>query len=157
MQTMIKLIAVLICCNVFMYIAVNFSIGAENERELNKDYNFHFKGDLIDTFMSGSQDLNQIAENTKNNWTDYDVGLNANFTTLPDQQGGTSVGVGGISFLDGLKIVWSFVLSVANIVIAPLTLFFNFRMPVFIGLMIGIPYFIILIFTLFGFIRGVSG
>ena len=156
MRTMIRMLTMLMIMNIFMYLGVNFSISAEGDRDLNKDYNFRFEGDLIDTFMSGNDDLNQIAENTKDNWTDYNIGLNANFTTLPDQQSGISIGVGGINFLDSLKIVWEFIALLGNVIIAPLTLFFNFRMPVFIGLMIGIPYFFILLLTLFAFIRGVG-
>lgn len=156
MNTMIKLLTVLLILNIFMYLGVNFSISAEDGHELNKDYNFHFKGDLIDTFMSGNTDLDQIAEDTKNNWTSYGIGLNASFTSIPDQQAGISTGSGGVNFLDSLKIVWSFVTTLGNIMIAPLTLFFNFRMPVFIGLMIGIPYFFVLVLTFFAFIRGVS-
>ncbi len=156
MNTMIKMITVLLILNIFMYIGVNFSISAESGHELNKDYNFHFKGDLIDSFMSGNEDLDQIAEDTKNNWTSYGVGLGANFTQIPDKESGISIGVGGISFLDSLNIVWGFVASLGNIIVAPLTLFFNFRMPIFIGLMIGIPYFLILTLTFFAFIRGVG-
>lgn len=153
---MIKLIGVLIVLNIFMYIGVNFSISAEGGNELNKDYNFHFEGDLIDTFMTGNEDLGQIADDTKNNWTNYAIGLNANFTQIPDQQGGISTGTGGINFLDNLRIVWTFIKTLGNIMVAPLTLFFNFRMPIFVGLMIGIPYFSILVLTLFAFIRGVG-
>ena len=156
MKTLIKMLAVLFCMNIFMYLGVNFSISAEGGRELNKDYNFHFEGDLIDRFMSGHDDLSTVAENTKANWTDYDVGLNANFTAVPEQQSGIAIGEGGVNFLDSLKIVWDFVALMGNVMIAPLTLFFNFRMPIFIGLLLGIPYFFILILTLFAFIRGVG-
>ena len=156
MKTMIKMLAVLFCMNIFMYLGVNFSISAEGGRELNKDYNFHFEGDIIDTFMSGNEDLDAIAQSTKDNWTDYNVGLDANFTSFPSQQSGISVGTGGINFLDALSISWDLIKAVANLMIAPLTLFFNFRMPVFVGIMIGLPYFFILVLTLIAFLRGVG-
>ncbi len=156
MKTMIKMLAVLFCMNIFMYLGVNFSISAEGGRELNKDYNFHFEGDIMDTFLSGNQDMDDIVQSTKDNWTDYGVGLNANFTSFPSQQSGISVGAGGVSFLDALSIGWDLIKAVANIMTAPLTLFFNFRMPVFIGIMIGLPYFFILILTLIALLRGVG-
>ena len=156
MKTMIKMLAVLFCLNIFMYLGVNFSISAEGGRELNKNYNFHFEGDIIDTFMSGTDSLDDITQSTKENWTDYDVGLNESFTTFPSQQSGISVGEGGITFLDSLSIAWDLIQAIANILIAPLTLFFNFRMPVFIGIMIGWPYFFILVLTLIALIRGVG-
>ena len=137
----------------FMYLGVNFAISVDGN-QLNQDYNFHFEGDLMDTYLSGAQDLDTLAQDTKDNWTNYAVGLGGNFTARPTKEGGQDVGAGGISFLDGLDIAWSFVLTLCNLMIAPLTLFFNFGMPVFIGLMIGVPYFLILVLTLFAFIRG---
>lgn len=154
MSTMIKMISLLVVLNLFMYIGVNFSMSADSQNSLNKDYNFHFKGDLIDTYLSGNDNLDSIAESTKENWTDYNIGLNANFSKIPDKQTGIFTGTGGIAFLDNLGIVWDFVLTLGNVIVAPLTLFFNFRMPVFIGLLIGIPYFLILMLTLFAFLRG---
>lgn len=157
MNTMIKMLTLLVVINVFMYIGVNFSISAEGGRELNKVYNFHFKGDLIDSFMSGSNNLDTLTNNTKENWTSYDIEFdNATFTQRPDQQGGVSVGTGGIIILDSLAVVWKYIATLANIMIAPLTLFFNFRMPIFVGLIIGIPYFFVLVLTFIAFLRGVG-
>ena len=157
MNTLIKLFAVLVVLNIFMYLGVNFSISAEGNSQLNKDYNFHFEGDLIDTFMSGQNSLDTITQDTKENWTSYGVNVEGNFTIIPSQDAGEISGEGGIIYLDSLKMVYSFIKTLGNIAIAPLTLFFNFRMPVFIGLMIGIPYFIIIILSLMAFIRGVGG
>ena len=154
MSTMIKLISALLVMNIFMYVAVNFSISADGENQLNEDFNFYFKGDLVDTFMGGRHNLDTITQNTKEGWTSYGIELNGTFTTVPDQEGGTSVGVGGMSFLDGLKIIYSFILTLGNVIISPLTLFFNFRMPFFVGLLFGIPYFGVLALTFFAFIAG---
>lgn len=156
MNTMIKMMTILLMINIFMYIGVNFSISAEGGRELNKDYNFHFKGDLVDTFMAGQNNLDTITEDTKENWTSYKQDFNNSFTQIPQQQGGISSGEGGIIFLDSLAIVWDFIKTLGNVMIAPLTLFFNFRMPVFIGLIIGIPYFFVLVLTFIALIRGVG-
>lgn len=156
MSNLIKILTIMMVLNIFMYLAVNFSISADEGFSLNKDYNFHFKGDLMDSVLGGSANINAIAQSAKDNWTNYGLELNGSFNSIPDQQGGISTGTGGINFLDSLKIVWSFVLTIGNVITAPLTLFFNFRLPVLIGFMIGIPYFFILVLCLFAFIRGVS-
>lgn len=157
MSTLIKLFTVLVVLNIFMYLGVNFSISAEGGNQLNTDYNFHFEGDLIDSFFKGQNNLDTITQDTKENWTSYGVPIEGNFTILPSQEAGEISGEGGIIYLDALKMVYSFIKTLGNIAIAPLTLFFNFRMPVFIGLMIGIPYFIIVFLAIIGFIRGVGG
>ena len=156
MGAMIKMFSALIILNIFMYLGVNFSISYDGQHQLNEDYNFFWEGDLIDTYMRGHATLDEITQNTKENWTSYGMEFNSSVTTIPDQTGGTSVGVGGISFLDTLKIVYPFVRTLGNVAIAPLTLFFNFRMPVFVGLMIGVPWFIIFVLTIIFFIRGVN-
>jgi len=139
-----------------MYLGVNFSISAEDGNTLNTDYKFHFKNDLMDTFLSSNIDMDKIAQDTKENWTNYGIGYNGTFTAIPQKEAGQSTGAGGISFLDSLSIIWPFLKTMANLVVAPLTLFFNFRMPVFVGIMIGLPYFMMLALSVFALIRGVS-
>lgn len=153
MSNMLKLAAVLVSLNIFMYVFVNFAKSSDGN-ELNEDLKFHWEGDLLDRYMQGTS-LDNIVENTKDNWTDYSINFSSGISSIPDKQGGTSIGQGGISFLDALDIVWDFIKTLFNIVASPLTLFFNFRMPVIIGILIGIPYFIIFLITLFAFIRGV--
>lgn len=155
MSTMNKLLTTVLVLNLFMYIAVNFAISADGNNSLNPQYNFHFNGDLIDSFLSSNTDFDQIAQDTKDNWTNYDIAFEGNFTQTPDVKGGNIIGE-GVSFFDSIAIAWSFVKTLGNIMIAPLTLFFNFNMPVLVGLMIGIPYFFLLVLTFFSFIRGVA-
>ena len=156
MQTLNKLIVMLLVLNIFMYLGVNFSMGVDSKNQLNPDYKFHFENDLLAGFLSGYTSLDDMTESTKTNWTDYAIGLNGNFTQKPTQQTGIFTSTGGIGFLDGLRIVWSAVETIGNIIIAPLTLFFNFHMPIFIGIMIGLPYFLILALSFFALIRGVG-
>ena len=61
MNTMIKMIGVLVVLNIFMYMGVNFAISADGGRQLNKDYNFHYEGDLIDKFMAGNVQLDAVS------------------------------------------------------------------------------------------------
>ena len=156
MNTLIKMVTLLIVINIFMYMAVNFSITAEGKDALNKDYNFYFENDLISQYMGGYNNVNKLTEDAKTNWTSYGLKFSDAYNAVPSQAGGISTGAGGISFLDNLKIAWDFILTLFNLITAPLTLFFNFRMPVFVGLMIGVPYFLILLFCVFAMIRGVG-
>jgi len=155
-STFIKMATVMIVLNVFMYLGVNFSISAEGNSELNKNYNFRFNGDLIDIFMGEEQynRLDQALEDTKNNWTSYDINADSAIFNEPSQQTGEVTGDGGINFLDSLKIMWAIVPTLANVVMAPLTLFFNFDMPVFLGFMIGLPYLFLMGVTFYAMLGG---
>lgn len=87
MGAMIKLFTTLIVLNIFMYMGVNFSASYDGANELNKDYAFHWENDLIDNYMQGDQTLDTITQNTKENWTDYNVQFNSSLTTIPDTTG----------------------------------------------------------------------
>lgn len=158
MNTLTRLITIICVVNIFMYLAVNFSISAEGGHQLNRDYKFYFEGDMIDTYLSSRDDIDNMIRDSKGNWTNYGADINSEFTGVPQQYGGegASLGTDAFSFLDPLRIVWSFGITVLNFAVAPLTLFFNFRMPIFIGLIIGIPYFLMIVFSIFAFIRGVG-
>ncbi len=155
MQTFIKLAVVMLCINLFMYLGVNFAINVEGH-SLNDNYNFRFRNDLITAFMSDYDEVDAQMKNFKTNWTSYAIPYDGNFTKLPTQESGTVSGTGGINFLDSLKIVWYIIPTLGNVIISPLTIFFNFRMPIFVGFIIGIPYFIMLVLTFIAFLRGVS-
>jgi len=153
----IKLSTIIMVLNIFMYLGVNFAMNAEGTSGLNDNYNFYFKGDMIEVFMGDSayNNMNELINNTKNNWTSYGLEVNGEMMNLPEQEGGELVGTGGgVSFIDGLKVLWAIIPTMANIVLAPLTLFFNFKMPIFIGLMIGLPYLFILGISFYALLGG---
>jgi len=138
----LKLATIIMVLNIFMYLGVNFAITAEGNSGINENYNFYFKGDLISLFVGDETvgKLESIANDTKNNWTNYGITGDGAVFTEPEQVSGETIGEGGISYIDALAVLWAIVPTMGNIVLAPLTLFFNFGMPVFIGLMLGIPY-----------------
>jgi len=152
----IKLATIIIILNVFMYLGVNFAMNSDGTSAINSRYNFHFKGDLIEIFMGEDaySQLNVITENTKDNWTSYNVDIEGDIMNTPQQESGEVIGTGGISLIDSLKVLWAIVPTMGNIVIAPFTLFFNFDMPVFIGLMVGIPYLFLLGISLYALLGG---
>jgi hypothetical protein len=139
-----------------MYLGVNFAMNAEGTSGLNEEYYFYFGGDLIQTFMGENaySNLNTITNNTKGNWTSYNIDIDSATMDLPQQEAGEVTGEGGVSFIDALKVLWAIVPTMGNIVISPLTLFFNFDMPVFIGLMIGLPYIFVLAISFYALLGG---
>lgn len=151
----IKLATIIMVLNIFMYLGVNFAMTAEGE-QINEEYNFYFKGDLISIFVgnSTSQKIDTIVQNTKDNWTDYGLESEGDLFNTPQQESGEVTGEGGISLIDSLKVMWAIVPTMGNIVISPLTLFFNFDMPIFIGLMIGIPYIFLLGISFYALLGG---
>lgn len=151
----IKMATIIMVLNIFMYLGVNFAMTAEG-KQINEEYNFYFSGDLISIFVgnSTSQQIDSIAENTKDNWTDYGINSEGALFDTPQQESGEVVGEGGVAFIDSLKVLWAIVPTMGNIVLAPLTLFFNFDMPIFIGLMIGIPYIFLLGISFYALLGG---
>ena len=154
MNTLLKLLTILLMMNIFIYVGINFSYSADKSTQLNPDLKFYWKGDIIEKFMASSFD--DITANTKNNWTDYDVKFNESYANFLEKKGGASIGAGGISFLDGLDIIWAFFKTLWNIAFSPLIFFMNFRVPVFFGLLLGIPLTILYITTIVLAIRGVG-
>ena len=155
MSTLMKLIALMLFMNLFLYVGFNF-VRSSDGYYMNDELKFHWKGDLIDTLMNDQINMQQVAHDTRNNLTNYNLEFTNSTVVIPSQYGGEDSGSGGISFLDALKIVWSIIPTLFNIAISPLTLLFNFRMPVLIGIMVGIPYFVLIMFSIFMMIRGVS-
>ena len=153
MGTLLKLITILLFMNIFLYIGINM-LKSNDGYYMNSELTFHWKGDLIDKLMYGETNMKSLADSTRTNWTDYDVNFTGALTTEAQKTGGQSTGEGGISFLDALDIAWAIIPTLFNIAVSPLTIFFNFRLPVLFGLMLGIPYFIMAVITIFMFIRG---
>ena len=155
MSAFIKLATIIVVLNIFMYLGVNFAMTAEGVG-MNEEFYFYFGGDLIQTFMGDDSysELNTAVANTKDNWTSYNINIDGEAMNLPEQQAGEVTGEGGVSFIDALAVLWAIVPTMGNIVIAPFTLFFNFDMPIFIGLMIGIPYIFLLAISFYALLGG---
>ena len=156
MNTLMKMITLIVFLNIFLYIGLNF-VKSTDGYYMNQELKFYWKGDLVESLMNNQVSLENVAASTRDNYTDYDLNFSSDFTTVPSQYGGSSAGgTASISFLDSLKIAWAIIPTLFNIAVSPLTIFFNFRMPIFFGLMLGVPYFVILTFSIFLFIRGVG-
>jgi len=154
MSTLIKMASVLIVLNMFMYIGLNFAIA--DGQYMNNELKFRWEGDIFDLFFADRLDLDEMTANLRENYTTFSPELDPSFTEIPQATGGENIGDGGISFLDLGRAAFAIIPTLFNLAAAPLTLFFNFHVPTLVGLMIGVPYTIIFVLTLFAFIRGVS-
>jgi len=152
-----KLMVFVLCINLFMYIGVNSTVmHVEGSDELTP---YKWNGDIFDIlFDDGLAVQNSIDLEIKSNATSYGTfDLNTDLSGVPDQSGGQSTGEGGISFLDGLKILWSIIPTLWNIALSPITLFFSFGMPLAVGILVGIPLAFINILSIIILIRGGGG
>lgn len=156
-STLIKMVAVMVMLNIFIYLGLNLAVTPEGET-WHDEAPFRLEGDFLDRVMS--ENIQGSIQSMKENYTDYSVNFSNEFTTFPLLTGGeeASTGSGGsiVSFLDSLNIVIEFARMLFNIAISPITLFSTQRLnPIFL-MIFGIPYFIIFIITLIALIRGVS-
>jgi len=145
MQTMMKIIVLLFCVNMFVYIGSNYQYMITGDLD---DKPVKISGDLIDVLMKNRPTtLNSTAESTA---------FNGNLSQ-PTKAGGELIGTGGgVSFLDALKIAWSIIPTLFNVATAGVMIFFIEGMPPIIGLLVGVPLTLVFILSIFAFIRGVS-
>ncbi len=152
-STLIKLTAILLMMNIFIYLGMAFAITASGE-DAEFDTRLHIQDDLLQKLVFNSVD--DMAQSQKENFTDYDINITSEFTTFPEKLGGEDIGTGGISFLDMPNIVFAFVKMLFNIAVSPIALFMSFRIPFIFAAIIGIPYLIIFVMTVMAFMRGVG-
>ena len=145
MQTLMKLLVILFCVNMFVYIGGNYQYMVTGDLD---DKPVKVKGDLIDLLMKFSpQPLNSTAGSVVFNES----------LGMPSKESGALVGTGGgISFLDIPNILWGFFATMFNVATAGITIFFTGGMPPIIGLLIGVPYNLLFLLSIFALIRGVS-
>jgi hypothetical protein len=146
MSTLIKIIVLLFCVNLFVYVGMNYQYMITGDTD---DKPFKLQGDLIDLLMKFTPaPLNATAGTTV---------FNESVLGMPPKEAGGLVGTGGgINFLDIPAILWSFFATLFNIVGASILVFFVGGMPSVVGLMIGAPLALIELLCVFAFIRGVG-
>lgn len=152
-STLIKLTIVLLFINLGLYLGMNFAISAEGE-ELQQEFKFHLEGDLLQKIAGDS--IQNVARSTKDNFTDYEFNVSKDWTTFPEEQSGSAFGTDIVSFIDVIKMIVPFLRTLFNIAVSPITLFATYRLPALLAALIGLPYLIIFIITVFSFLRGVG-
>jgi hypothetical protein len=143
--------SIILIINIFLYLGINFAANADGTNDLNKQFNFRYDNDLLE--MMFHTNLDNSTQSLKENWTQYPTLANANFTTLQPIEAGYSE-ADNFVVVDPIKYLFGAIGMVYNIIVSPLTLFFDFHMPFYIGLILGVPYFFILFMALMAFIRG---
>lgn len=156
MAMVIKMVGFIFIMNMFLYLGINLITGLPdsngNVNYLNNNLAFHFDNDLLQQWMGSRVQLDSMINNSKLNYTTYNVNMSGTIVVQPQKVGG---GINGLtSFIDVVDTVWSFITMLFNIALAPLTLFFSYNLPPMIGLMVGIPWAIIYILGIIWFIRG---
>lgn len=158
MALLIRMTLIVLMLNLFLYIGINLVESSPNENgdiyRLNDELKFHFENDLLSEFLGGRSSVDEIVQSTKDNLTNYGFDYSGNLTILPEKTGGSFGGI--TTFIDVVDSIWKYLKTFGNIAISPLTLFFNYRMPVLIGLLIAIPYFIVFVLGIIFFVRGYS-
>lgn len=145
MATLIKIIVLLFCVNLFVYVGSNYQYMVTGDPD---DKPFKLSGDLIDRLM--------ISAPTTINATAGAVAFNESVLGMPQKESGESVGTNWVKFLDLIAILWGFFASLFNIVTASILVFFVGGMPSIVGLMIGAPLVLMQLLCIFMFIRGVG-
>jgi len=145
MGTLIKVIVLLFCVNLFVYVGSNYRYMITGDID---DKPIKVNGDLIDILMKiAPQPINATSSSII-----FNESLN-----MPSKESTELVGSGGgISWLDVLSILWGFFVTLFNIAAASILIFFSGGTPPIIGLMVGVPLVLIELLSIFAFIRGVS-
>lgn len=157
MASLPRLALLALCLNLYLYIAISLTSSLPDpnysEYMLNDQLKFHFNNDIVEQWIKQDQ-MDQMLNNTRNNWTSYDINFTGGVNNLPTRVGGSFGGIA--TFIDVVDSVWGWIALFGNIVTAPLTLFFSYRMPSIIGLMIGLPYAVMMMITIVFFVRGLN-
>lgn len=151
--TTTKIAMILLFMNTILYLGMGLATSVDNNR-LQDTESFRLNGDILDKVISTS--LNDMIDSNRENFTDYNIVLNDEFSKYPTLEGGENTGVGGVSFLDIIRMVSPVLKTIFNIIISPITLFTTSRLPFFFLVLVGLPYLIMGVLSLILIIRGVG-
>jgi len=161
-NTTMNLIVLALCLNTMMFIGVNYVDGdgasASQESWVTQD--------IYDVLLSNNEDfknnLDQYVESIEND-ENHTSGMTPQIDdektgigTVPEETSGdeASANDNQVSFLDGLRIIYSFIPTMIKIAWAPMNIMFSNRLPPFIGLFFGFPLAILNFVAILFLIRG---
>ncbi len=164
MAAILKMLALVICMNTFLYLGLNYAMETTGSDQQGAA---RIEGDLFDRLLTskGSLDLDfQNYSASLKEGTTYSTGSSYNFTptadgglgTFPTKEIGSSATSesGAFSFLDALSIVYSGIKTMFNIAIMPITLMTHNDLPPLLAILIGFPLAILQLVTIIVLIRG---
>lgn len=158
--SILKLVALIICLNTFLYLGVNYAMFSGDRLDQRPAI---IRGDLFDILLedSGQLDKNldiytQSLDSDTNVTFSYSFNISSEFADAPDPQSGQPdlPEEAGLSFLDGLRMVNAFFKTLWGIAIFPITLFTYNILPPIVSIIIGLPLLILNLYTLLIFMRG---
>jgi len=156
---LLKLLVLSVCLNTFLYLGVNYGLS-ENILEKKSGLQEDLFDILLTDPLSSKNTLRTYVEGIgTNNTAGYDFELEGNFSNPPTEKSGLgeSEAVSGsniFSFLDGLRMIKGFLVTLWRIATMPLTLFTYGVLPPLVAYIIGIPLLLLNITTLIVLIRG---
>jgi len=153
-----KLLMLFFCINTFMYLGTSYML---NEGGAASPTAVRFQGDLFDLLLQDKGVLNSDLDSYANalaageNITiSRGYNLSSDFANAPALQEekitlGTVISFG----IDTVKIVFAFVLTLFNFVIAPITVFSYSKLPPFLVIMFGLPFVLVFVLSIYAFLR----
>ncbi len=158
-SAMLKLMVFTICINTFLYLGINYAIYGEDSTIPKPD----MQNDLFSIMLSDKdatdaqlKDYASKVNNNENITSAYKFNLSDDFSSIPSQQQGSSVepDAGGFSFLDGIRMVYAFAITMWRIATIPITMFSYNILPPFVAVIFAFPLLILNVITVIVFLRG---
>lgn len=155
MASVIKITTFILVINLFLFIGISY-----NMVEIEED-GFHADGDLFDTLLQ--EDSTTIQQSIKQeqegkNITPTPFHLTGKLTQEPNQATGAqySEDTNDFAVLDALKIFWSVIPTMFNIITVPIRLMGIGHIPIMVKMIIAIPLAIMEALAIFLLIRGIG-
>ena len=160
MAAILKIMVLIMCLNIFLYLGVNYAMETDGATESKA---VRINGDLFDILLADPNATDVLMTNysrelRQGNAIASGSGMKfqPNLSLAPEFIAGADVqeSAGGIPFIDALKTVRAFVVTLFNIAISPITLLTHNELPPLIAVMIALPLVLVELITLIIFIRG---
>ena len=153
-----KLVILFFCINTFMYLGTSYMMGIDGA---TSPHAIRFQGDLFDllledkTILSSDMDAYVTAlESGENITLGRNYNLSNDFSTPPVlEENKITLGTLVTFGVDSLKIVFSFIKTLFNFVIAPITIFSYSKIPPLFAVIFGLPFVLLFALSLYSFIR----
>ena len=159
MGATLKLLALTICLNTFLYLGLSYGIYSENSQNKNPFTQDDIFSLFLEDDIAFKDNLDSYVDNL-NNGTAYNTGasyqMTGNFSTAPDPASGAAIDPtqAGFSFLDPIRMIYAFIVTIWRIATVSLTVFLYGILNPFVAVIIGIPLFILNVATVILIIRG---
>lgn len=161
MAALLKLLALTMCLNTFMYLGVNYAMG--DDRASNPESSWVTQ-DLFDLLLTNRSSFDasidtyaqSLSNGSTNETRGYYFDMQSNFSNSPERLPGASViqEQGGFSFLAPIRMIYSFVVTLWKIAFVPITIFTSNAIPPVVALLIGLPLTVLNLVTYVVLIRG---